>query len=317
MNTDILHLSDGFQRLYCDATVFDSFSMFHPISFRRVLPFQTEDPVVDDPRLIGAEEAHLADRNDLTRRGVVEAYLKCGLLQEAEAANLSPVIDLYGADFFELMGLVYANAGMFRCALRWYRELIAELETQKPDLHSGIDDEDVHASVGYCLYSLGLFAEAISWSKSCIGTRPTGDAVCQALIEYEAQAAGGRILAIERGGPKTRYTVSALEPAQANQATPRLKAAMEAYAPFQDIIFDWVGSDAPVPEIQPEGYPFKFDADASSLPRHKMNLLFATCGQADALVESGNIAEAKRLLLEAAMLEPEAGFIRNRIQASP
>ena len=74
MNTDILHLSSGFQRLYCDATVFDAFSTFHPISFARVLPFQSQDPVVDDERLIGAEEAHLADRNDMTRREVVEAY---------------------------------------------------------------------------------------------------------------------------------------------------------------------------------------------------------------------------------------------------
>ena len=45
-----------------------------------------------------------------------------------------------------------------------------------------------------------------------------------------------------------------------------------------------------------------------------MNLLFATCGQADALVEKGHTAEAKRLLIEAAMLEPEAGFVRDRIK---
>ena len=48
-----------------------------------------------------------------------------------------------------------------------------------------------------------------------------------------------------------------------------------------------------------------------------MNLLFGTCGQADALVERGRTAEAKRLLLEAAMLEPEAGFIRDKIKELP
>jgi hypothetical protein len=48
-----------------------------------------------------------------------------------------------------------------------------------------------------------------------------------------------------------------------------------------------------------------------------MNLLFATCGQADALIASGYITEAKRLLFEAAMVEPEAGFIRERIKALP
>jgi hypothetical protein len=46
-----------------------------------------------------------------------------------------------------------------------------------------------------------------------------------------------------------------------------------------------------------------------------MNLLFATCGQADALAERGYVAEAKRLLYEAAMLEPQAGFVQERIKA--
>ena len=46
-----------------------------------------------------------------------------------------------------------------------------------------------------------------------------------------------------------------------------------------------------------------------------MNLLFATCAQADALIGSGRTAEAKQLLLEAAILEPEAGFVRDRIKA--
>ena len=66
MTTDSPLLSDGFQRLYCDATVFALFSVFHPISFARVLPFQSQDLLVDDYRLIDAEEAHLADRNDHT-----------------------------------------------------------------------------------------------------------------------------------------------------------------------------------------------------------------------------------------------------------
>jgi tetratricopeptide (TPR) repeat protein len=317
MNTDIQNLSSGFQRLYCDATVYDPFSTFHPISFRRVLPFQSQDPVADDERLIGAEEAHLADRNDMTRREVVEAYFRCGLLPEEEAVNLKSVIDYFDAGFFELMGQVYANAGMFICALRWYREFIAELEAPRPDSHSGMDDEDVHASVGYCLYSLGLFAEAISWSKSCIGPDQITDVVCQALMGYEAQAAGGRILAIERAAGRTRYTVSALDPAHASQTDQRLKAAMETYNPnpFSKVYIDWASTDRPVPGIPPEGYPFKYDADVSSLLRHKMNLIFATCGQADALVESGHIAEARRLLSEAVLLEPEAGFIRERLKA--
>lgn len=313
MNNDIPNLSGGFLRLYCDTTAFEPFSVLHPISFKRVLPFQPEDPVVDDPRLLAAEEAHLAARTDDSRRGVIEAYFKCGLLPEADAANLKCVVDYYGADFFELMGLVYANAGMFICALRWYREFIRELETASPDLRS--DVESVYASVGYCLYALGLFEEAISWSKSCIGPHQTADAVCQALIDYEAQLAGGRIRRIERSGPRARYFVGVFEPAQACQTGPRLKATMKAFAPFHEVYLDWVSADSPAPESQPGGYPFKAEVDAGSLPRHKMNLIFATCGQADALVERGYNAEAKRLLFEAAMLEPEAGFVRDRIKA--
>jgi tetratricopeptide (TPR) repeat protein len=318
MNSEIRNFSSGFERLYCDATVFASFSAFHPISFARVLPFQAQDRVVDDRHVIHAEEAHLADRNDATRQRIVDAYFDCGLLQEAEAVNLKGIIDFFAADFFELMGLVYANAGMFICALRWYREFIQHLESQVPDAGSRMDSDGIHASVGYCLYSLGLFEEAISWSKSCIGPRQASDLVCRALIGYEAQLAGGTILAVERVGPRTRYTVSALaEAAQASEATARLKTAIQASAPFEEIYMDWLSHDALPPEIQSEGYPFRVERDAGDLPRHKMNLIFATCARADALVESGYAAEAKQLLLEAAMLEPAASFVWERLKALP
>src|ERR1043166_561270 len=130
MNLETRSFSDGFQRLYCDATVFETFSSWHPISFSRVLPFQAQDLVADDACLINAETAHLANRNDQTRLDVLAAYRRCDLLPAADADNLKSVIDYFGADFFELMGLVYANAGMFICALRWYREFIVELETK-------------------------------------------------------------------------------------------------------------------------------------------------------------------------------------------
>jgi len=71
---------------------------------------------------------------------------------------------------------------------------------------------------------------------------------------------------------------------------------------------DWVGLDSPVPQIPPEGYPFRLNVTRADLPRHKMNLLFALCGHADALRESGHAADARQLLFEAALLEPEAGL---------
>lgn len=317
MNTETPVLSEGFQRLYCDAAVFEAFSVWHPVSFRRVLPFQAQDPVVDDPRLIAAEEAHLASRTDATRRDVVEAYRQCGLLSEEDAASLKPVVDFFDADFFELMGEVYANAGMFICALRWHREFITELETQKPDPNSVPDPESVRASVGYCLYSLGLFEEAVAWSKSCIGPRQLADTVSRALIDYEAQLQGGCIRGVERAAGKTRYFVSAFDPAQASQHTPRLKLAMTTVAPFQENYIEWISSVTPVPEIEPEGYPFQPERDAGDLPRHRMNLLLATAGHADALIAGGHLAEAKLRLLEAAMLEPRADFIQDRIKALP
>jgi hypothetical protein len=64
-------------------------------------------------------------------------------------------------------------------------------------------------------------------------------------------------------------------------------------------------------------YPFRVERDSSSLPRHKLNLIFATCAQADALVERGLSAEAQRLLYEIALLEPQAGIVRDRIKALP
>jgi tetratricopeptide (TPR) repeat protein len=315
MNMEVPFLSADFNRLYCDATVFDPFSALHPISFRRVLPFQYQEEGVDDPHLLRAEEAHLAEQIDSTRGAVVEEYSRCGLLEEADARDLRSVIDFFGADFFDLMGLVYANAGRFRCALRWYRELINRLETQNPNSCS--DTESVYASVGYCLYSLGLFDEAVAWSKACIGPRQTADTVCRALIEYEAQLAGGTIRTIERTGPRTRYTVSSFEPELAIQITARLKVAMKAVAPFQEVYLDWISHDSPKPEIQPDGYPFKAEFDVGTLVRHKMNLIFATCAQADALVARGYQLEAKRLLCETAMIEPDAAIVAERLRALP
>src|SRR5205085_5207018 len=138
-----------------------------------------------------------------------------------------------------------------------YREFIAQLEANpRSGLdRESVDGESIYASVGYCLYSLGLFAEAISWSKSCIGPRLVTDVVCRAVMGYEAQLTGGTIRSIERAGSRTRYTASTQNPAQAIQGTPRLKAALEAFAPSQEFYIDWVRHESPAPAIPPEGYP--------------------------------------------------------------
>jgi hypothetical protein len=233
-----LTLSDGFQRLYCDAAVFEGFSAFNPISFKRVLPFQPDDRVVDDPNLIEAEVAHLADRNDETRRLVIDAYAASGLLSEEDAANLRPVLDFYDGqsspEFFDLMGLVYANAGMHICALRWCREHIAFLETQNSQSRS--DVESVYASVGYSLYSLGMFEEAIAWTKSCMGPFVLADFAKRALIEYEMNKAGGGTLGIERSAGRTRYSIFAPDPGNAPQIIQQLKKAIEALGPGETYI---------------------------------------------------------------------------------
>lgn len=307
--------SVDFQRLYCEPGIFESFSILHPVSFRRVLPFQYLEEGVDDPHLLQAEHALLAAPTEHSKRALVDEYARCGLLAQAEADALRDVIDFYDTDFFELMGMLYANADRFRCALRWYRERVACLENQNPQLSS--DTESVYASVGYCLCWLGLYEEAIVWSKACLGPRQTADVVSRALLEYEAQLSGGTIRAVERAGPRTRYTVSSFEPERAAQTVPRLKLAMKTFAPFHDVYLDWVAHDAPQPTPCPDGYPFRAEYDAGTLVRHKMNLLFATCYHADALVARGYQLEAKRLLLEAAMLEPAAQMISERLRFLP
>ena len=134
MNTETRQLSAGFQQLLLRCRRVRCVQRVAPHQLRRVLPFQAQDPVVDDPRLIAAEAAHLASRTDTTRRDVVEAYRQCSLLPEEEAASLKPVVDYFDADFFELMGEVYANAGMFICALRWHRELSRSWKRNPPIL---------------------------------------------------------------------------------------------------------------------------------------------------------------------------------------
>lgn len=44
-------LSDAFCQLYCDPAVFEGCSSLHPVSFNRVLPFQVDDRVFDDPHV--------------------------------------------------------------------------------------------------------------------------------------------------------------------------------------------------------------------------------------------------------------------------
>jgi tetratricopeptide (TPR) repeat protein len=314
MNTETSRLSPEFARLYCDPAAYDWYSILHPVNLRRVLPFQPEDEVVDDAGLLCAENAHLAERNDDTRRAIVEAYARCELLPEEEAANLKSAIDFFDTDFFELMGLLYANAGMFKCALRWYREQITELEANRPNSRS--DSEGVYASVGYCLYALGMFEEAISWTKSCIGPRPVMDAVSRALIGYEAEAQGGALYSVERSGPGTRFTFTTPDPdpGHARSAVLRLKGAIQKFAPFQNILMDWSPQNSTDPGPRPEGNPFRRESDGGSLPRHKMNWIFSACCQADVLVERRCVAEAGRVLTEAAMLEPAADIIQERLQ---
>src|SRR5512140_503272 len=96
---------------------------------------------------------------------------------------------------------------------------------------------------------------------------------CRALINYEAQILGGAVRLIERSGPRIRYTVSTFDADRAIQSTPRLKSAMQAFAPFQDVYLDWISADSPLPEVQPGGYPFRAEFDAGTLARHKMNLI--------------------------------------------
>src|SRR5882724_6626710 len=81
-NTPIL--SEAFQRLYCNALLFERISALHPVNFTRVLPFQAHDPVADNPDLLTAEGAHLANPNNATRLGVVEAFGQCNLLTASD-----------------------------------------------------------------------------------------------------------------------------------------------------------------------------------------------------------------------------------------
>lgn len=313
MNTEPSPLSDEFRRLYCDSTVFDPFSQFLPINFGRVLPFQAGEQIPDDPELLRAEEAHLVDRNDATRRAVVDEYFRCGLLAETEASALRGVVDWFDEDFFELMGQTYANVGMFRCALRWYREALRALEL--PANGGRCDDSSAYAGVGYCLYSLGLFPEAIAWSKCCLGPLPWADAICQALIAYEVGPDGGTIRAIERAACRIRYAIATPVTNNVPERVARLKAAMESYAAYSEIYFDWTSVETVATEPLPEGCAFKFELDAGNQPRHRLNLIYATCAYADELVEQGYGNEARRLLQEALLLEPAAEIVRERLRA--
>jgi hypothetical protein len=116
------------------------------------------------------------------------------------------------------------------------------LENQVPALPE--DRESPYAGVGYCLYALGLFEEAIAWSKSCIGPLAMADAICQALVAYEVPPPGV-IWGVERSGARTRYTISAPVPADVGGAAERLKTAMKETVPFVEFYIDWIKPQSP------------------------------------------------------------------------
>ena len=119
---------------------------------------------------------------------------------------------------------------------------------------------------------------------------------------------------VERVGPRMRFTVAISDPAQGEQLAPRIKQAVNWLDPFREVNLAWEHADAAIPECEPDGYPFRLELGTHTLLRHKVNLVFALCAQADALMQQGHSAEAGRLLWEAALLEPQAGFIQARLR---
>jgi tetratricopeptide (TPR) repeat protein len=229
-----------------------------------------------------------------------------------DARNLKSIVE-DEFDFIEEMGLVYANAGIYRCALRWHHELIAMLESENSSHRS--DDCNVYAHVGYCLYSLGLFQEAIAWSRSCIGITPMEEAICHALIDYESQINGGMIRMVERSGSRVRYTVNSTDPIKSCHINKRLADAFQKYVPFIMLVeVDWINQEADNDKTSPKEFIFKPEYGGGIYQNHKRNLIFSLCALAETLVNNGCINEAKRLLQEAAMLEPEVTFIWERIK---
>src|SRR5262249_38773300 len=147
-----------------------------------------------------------------------------------------------------------------------------ELEARRPKTLS--DTESVYASVGYCLYSLGLYPEGITWSKSCIGARQTVEMMSRMLIEYELQQHGGSIRGVERAANRTRYTVSASDSAQASLLAQRLKETLNAFAPIQDTYIDWRNPDATLPGPRFDDNSILNHQLFEPLARHHMNLIF-------------------------------------------
>jgi len=155
----------------------------------------------------------------------------------------------------------------------WYREFIAELEANRAQAWTAkVLTVKVFTRVSATVSTHWVCLQSDLVSKSCIGPRLISGVVCQALMNYEAQSTGGTIRSIERAGSRTRYTASTQNPAQAIQATPRLKAALEAFAPSQDSISIGCATNRPLRDPA-GGYSLRLEIDASSLPRHKTNLI--------------------------------------------
>lgn len=307
--------SPDFTQIYCDDKSFRSFSYLHPINLGGVLPFKKKDRILDEPSVVRAEVDLLENPSNDTRAKVISAYTSENFLDDATAKGLLEFIDFFDTDFYELIGELYSNAGMFRCALRWYHEYIRQTETTE---NTASDLDAAYASVGYCLYSLGLYSECIAWTKSCMGAWPFFDSIAKAVLRTHFGIREKVEVKTERAWNSTLWTVRGrFKPSELERFSvraERIAEFLQTVIPRHRVRVN-VEDNYPGPfTSESHGYPFNPHFDGNPSSRHKMNFLISSFSFAEVLVANGQTAEATGLLREALEIEPEAVFVRKKLE---
>lgn len=307
--------SHEYEQIYCNPELFINFCADPPINLSTILPFEPDDIFIDAPNLLQAEQAILVGVSDKTINRVLEAYVKNNFICEEDRANLQAFSDYFDEDFYEVIGTLYSNIGKYKCALRWYHEFIRYFEKKK-EWYS-LSEDEVYASVGYCLYALGFYGLSIVWTKYCISSKLEADLVSSGAIGMQCELLGTHFRKIERVAAAQKFTISGKKSnlshaiGKKGRKAEFIKNYLERLIPNFRVILTYIEERDPKDNIliKPQSYPFRPEFDGSAYPIHKTNLILSLYSEAITLAELGYIRKAKRLLGEGLTIEPNCGFI--------
>lgn len=314
--SDTPHLPPEYEALYSDPALYGQPSRIVPVSLSRALPFTPDDLPSNHHSVLDAEASLLRELGDDSVEGVLEAYVRCGILSGSEADTVRSVADYYlDADIFTLMAIAYSNSGWPKLALRWYLQAVADSENAE-EMREPLDE--AHAGVGYCLYKLGLYREGILWTKGLLGRQVSRNAMISSMGHAYSDFNGFRVHSVALKGDRAGLHLVANPTGQFSEKLRRrldhLRRVMESRVGRPLAVTVYADAES-VPAISrmPVGCPLGDIVGGPNQIGPLMTLVYCLYEQALASEQEGFKSEAEHMLTEAILLAPNASFLKTSL----